>query len=81
MGALKLMMVVDPSITRSRGADDKTLIEMQLASNTKLERNRGKQLPIYQAASDAKGGIKVIIFFSASEDPRECRLPAVLPGH
>jgi hypothetical protein len=41
---------------------------MKLASNTKLERNLEKQLPIYQAASDAKGGIKVIIFFSASEE-------------
>jgi hypothetical protein len=54
----------------SRGAKDKTLIEMKLAKNTGLERNLEKQLPIYQAASDAENGIKAIIFFSASEQAR-----------
>ena len=54
----------------SRGGKDKTLIEMKLASNTGLERNLEKQLPIYQAASDAKNGIKVIIFFSVAEKDR-----------
>src|SRR5262245_62044906 len=54
----------------SRGAKDKTLVEMKLASNTALERNLQKQLPIYQAASDAKHGIKAIIYFSASEKQR-----------
>jgi hypothetical protein len=52
------------------GAKDKTLIEMKLAKNTALERNIQKQLPIYQAASDAKSGIKVIIYFSAMEKAR-----------
>jgi hypothetical protein len=52
------------------GAKDKTLIEMKLAKNTALERNIQKQLPIYQAASDAKSGIKVIIYFSAMEQAR-----------
>lgn len=51
----------------SRGAKDKTLIEMKLAKNTGLERNLKNQLPIYQAASDAGRGIKVIVYFSASE--------------
>lgn len=51
----------------SRGAKDKTLIEMKLAKNTGLERNLEKQLPIYQAASDAKNGIKAIIYFSVQE--------------
>ncbi|HEY8066499.1 MAG TPA: hypothetical protein VIF40_17510 [Methylosinus sp.] len=51
----------------SRGAFDKTLIEMKLAKNTKLKQNLEKQLPIYQAASGAKKGIKVIIYFDASE--------------
>ena len=51
----------------SRGALDKTLIEMKLAKNTKLKQNLEKQLPIYQAASGAKKGIKVIIYFEASE--------------
>jgi hypothetical protein len=51
----------------SRSAKDKTLIEMKLAKNTGLERNLQKQLPIYQAASDAEHGIKVIIYFSLDE--------------
>ena len=50
----------------SRGAKDKTLVEMKLAKNTQLERNLAKQLPIYQAASDAQNGIKAIIFFHGS---------------
>ena len=54
----------------SRGAKDKTLVEMKLASNTALERNLQKQLPIYQAASDAKHGIKAIIYFSGPEKRR-----------
>ena len=54
----------------SRGSKDKTLVEMKLAKNSKLERNLEKQLPIYQAASDAEKGIKAIIFFSAAEQER-----------
>ena len=54
----------------SRGAGDKTLIEMKLAKNSSLERNLQKQLPIYQAASDAAHGIKVIIYFTAAEYDR-----------
>ncbi|AWM05763.1 hypothetical protein [Bradyrhizobium symbiodeficiens] len=59
----------------ARGAKDKTLIEMKLAKNTALERNLEKQLPIYQAASDAKNGIKVIIYFSGEE---KLRVDAIL---
>lgn len=54
----------------SRGAKDKTLVEMKLAKNTHLERNLQKQVPIYQAASDAKHGIKAIIFFSKQQESR-----------
>lgn len=54
----------------SRRAKDKTLVEMKLTSNTSLERNLEKQLPVYQAASDAKHGIKAIIYFSAPEKRR-----------
>lgn len=54
----------------SRGSKDKTLIEMKLAKNTGLERNLEKQLPIYQAASDAKNGIKAILFFSSAEEAK-----------
>jgi hypothetical protein len=51
----------------SRGAHDKTLVEMKLAKNTQLERNLENQVPIYQAASDAKNAIKVIIYFTVPE--------------
>jgi hypothetical protein len=54
----------------SRGAKDKTLVEMKLARNTALERNLEKQLPIYQAASDAENGIKAIVFFTKEEEQR-----------
>ncbi|MER8479730.1 MULTISPECIES: hypothetical protein [unclassified Mesorhizobium] len=64
---------VDYKITR--GAFDKTLIEMKLAKNTSLKRNLEKQLPIYQAASDAKEGIKAIIYFSLEE---KIRVDAIL---
>lgn len=59
----------------SRGAFDKTLIEMKLAKNTKLRQNLEKQLPIYLAASSAKSGIKVIIYFTYSE---KLRVSAIL---
>ncbi len=64
------MTVAGLSIKIARGAKDKTLIEMKLAKNTGLERNLEKQLPIYQTASDAKNGIKVIIYFSETEKLR-----------
>jgi hypothetical protein len=54
----------------SRGAIDKTLIEMKLAKNSHLERNLEKQTAIYQRASDAPTAIKAIIFFSAEEKER-----------
>lgn len=59
----------------SRGATDKTLIEMKLAKNTSLARNLEKQLPIYQAASDSRSGIKVILYFSLEE---KLRVDAIL---
>jgi hypothetical protein len=43
---------------------------MKLAKNTKLERNLERQVPVYQAASDARNAIKVIIFFSKVEEER-----------
>jgi hypothetical protein len=54
----------------SRGAADKTLVEMKLAKNSQLERNLQKQVPIYRSASDAECAIKVIIFFTAEEEQR-----------
>jgi hypothetical protein len=52
----------------SHGAIDKTLVEMKLASNSKLKQNLQKQAEIYQKASDAKQALKVILFFSQSEE-------------
>jgi hypothetical protein len=54
----------------SRGAKDKTLVEMKLASNSKLEQNLKSQLKIYKAASDAGSGINAIIYFSKTEQER-----------
>ena len=50
----------------SRGRN-KTLIEMKLASNTKLEANLAKQVEIYQASADAEAAIKAIIYFDESQ--------------
>ena len=54
----------------ARGAKDKTIVEIKLAKNTHLERNLERQVPIYQAASDAQNGIKAIIYFTHSEQER-----------
>ncbi len=51
----------------SRGVTDKTMVEFKLDSNTQLKRNLAKQLDIYQKASDAQAGFKVIIYFSEEE--------------
>lgn len=52
---------VDFKVSRGR---HKTLVEMKLAKNTKLEANLQKQVKIYQAAADAERGIKAIIYFN-----------------
>lgn len=56
---------------------------MKLARRTSLERNLLKQLPVYQAASDAENGIKVIIYFTEQEQAKvECVLAKLgLTGH
>jgi len=51
----------------SRGSPDKTLVEFKLASNSQLEKNLQKQVEIYQKASDAQHGFKVIVFFTRQE--------------
>jgi hypothetical protein len=58
----------------SRGAEDKTLVEMKLAKNSKLARNLEKQVEIYKAASDAKDAIKAIVFFTDEEKDRVTRI-------
>jgi hypothetical protein len=54
----------------SRGSKDKTIVEFKLAKNTQLKRNLEHQVEIYKKASDAKRGIKVIVYFSAAERKR-----------
>lgn len=58
----------------SRGAKDKTIVEMKLARNTRLEQNLQKQVEIYKAASDAKNAIKVVVCFSSSDQQRVRRI-------
>jgi len=54
----------------SSGAKDKTIVEMKLASNRQLERNLERQAEIYQAASDAKSAIKIILYFTLEQKER-----------
>lgn len=51
----------------SRGAFDKTIVEFKLARNRKLKQNLQNQVEIYQAASDAEAGLKVILYFDDRE--------------
>jgi hypothetical protein len=54
----------------SKGAKDKSLVEMKLGSNSSLERNLKNQTAVYQKASDAKRSVTVIICLSASDQAR-----------
>ena len=51
----------------SHGANDKSLVEMKLASNSGLKRNLQNQAEIYQRASDAQTAYKVVIYFTLAE--------------
>ncbi len=62
---------VDFKVSRGR---NKTLVEMKLASNTKLEANLTKQVEIYQKADDAETGIKAILYFDESQLRRVQRI-------
>lgn len=58
----------------SQGSKDKTLVEFKLASNPQLKRNLQKQLEIYEKASDAEKGYKVIFYFTRQELNRVNRI-------
>ncbi|MDE2166089.1 MAG: hypothetical protein KGJ66_07105 [Alphaproteobacteria bacterium] len=58
----------------SRGAKDKTIVELKLAKNTQLRRNLQRQAETYQKASDAKRAIKGILFFNAQERVRVTKI-------
>jgi hypothetical protein len=55
---------VDFKISKGR---HKTLVEMKLASNTKLEMNLAKQVEVYQLSADAERAIKAIIYFDSRQ--------------
>lgn len=58
----------------SRGAKDKSLVEMKLAGNTQLKRNLERQSIVYEKASDAPVTVKVILCFGAADLGRVDRI-------
>lgn len=54
----------------SFGAGDKSLIEFKLASNSALKRNLEKQIAIYEAANRTRTSVKVIVIYTAAEQPK-----------
>jgi hypothetical protein len=54
----------------SKGASDKSLVEMKLASNKKLKQNLQNQVKIYEKANNTQQTLKVILYFSAREKVR-----------
>jgi len=56
--------------TVSRGVSDKTVVELKLARNSRLEQNLAKQAEIYARASNAQHKLKVIIYFNDNERSR-----------
>lgn len=59
----------------SMGANDSTIVEFKLASNSNLKKNLQNQLEIYQDANNTKFGIKAIMYFS---DEEKYKLDSVL---
>ncbi|EKD44303.1 MAG: hypothetical protein ACD_71C00180G0002 [uncultured bacterium (gcode 4)] len=54
----------------SMWAKDKTLVEIKLATNSKLRTNLEKQLNVYQTANNTKKGLYVIIFFTEEQEKK-----------
>jgi hypothetical protein len=54
----------------SFGADEKSLIEFKLASNSSLKRNLEKQVEIYEAVNRTRTSVKAIVIYSAAERQR-----------
>ena len=52
----------------SKGARDKSLVEMKLGSNSSLERNLKSQTVTYGKASDAQTSVTIVICFSARDE-------------
>lgn len=51
----------------SSGSEDKDLVEMKLASNSKIKQNLQHQVEIYQKANNTVNAFKVILCFSEQE--------------
>jgi len=51
----------------SKGANDCTLVEFKLGSNTSLKKNLKKQVEIYEKANSTEKSIKVIVYFNKAE--------------
>jgi len=51
----------------SRGADDKALLEVKMASNTSLRRNLERQVEVYKKANETSRAVKLIIYYSEEE--------------
>lgn len=58
----------------SKGAVDKSLIEVKLASNTALKRNLERQVLIYEKANDTRTSVKVIVFYTAEEERKVLKI-------
>ncbi|MBG6059959.1 hypothetical protein RCH16_003416 [Cryobacterium sp. MP_M5] len=50
----------------SKGAFDKSLIEVKLASNSHLKRNLQKQIEIYEKANGTRTSVKMIVCYTAA---------------
>lgn len=59
---------VDYSI--SMWARDKTLVEIKLASNSKLRTNLEKQLAVYQVANNTEKGLYVVVYFTEEQEKK-----------
>jgi hypothetical protein len=58
----------------SKGSADMSLVEFKLASNTQLERNLQKQVEVYEKANQTDKSIKVIMFFTDTEEAKVDRI-------
>jgi hypothetical protein len=58
----------------SVGSQNKSLVEMKLASNKKLKQNLQKQVAIYESANETKKSIKIIIYFNDREKSKVTRV-------
>lgn len=54
----------------SRGAFDKALIEIKLASNSQLRRNLERQVEVYERANGTRTSVKMIVCYTADEQAK-----------